>query len=251
MSAEASPDPSLGFGAVVVVPTYNERENLPVLAARIRESLPEASILVVDDNSPDGTGALADSLAAQTPDAFSVLHRDRKEGLGAAYVAGYRHAMDLWPDASYFIQMDADLSHDPAALPGLLSAMADSDLAVGSRYTHGVSVVNWPLRRLLISKAASIYARLVTGLPLTDCTGGFKCYRREVLQAIDLPSIRSNGYCFQIESSFRAWRKGFRLTDVPIVFYERQRGASKLSIGIAIEGLFIVFRLGMERLLRR
>ncbi|MBX7258397.1 MAG: polyprenol monophosphomannose synthase [Candidatus Hydrogenedentes bacterium] len=239
-----------GLGVVVVIPTYNECENLAPLTVRVREVLPDVKVLVVDDNSPDGTGEIADTLAAESPEKVAVLHRPEKQGLGAAYAAGYQHAMQLWPDARCFIQMDADFSHDPSLLPSLLEAVKEADLAVGSRYTNGVSVVNWPLSRLIISKLASTYARIVTGLPLTDSTGGFKCYRLEVLRAIDLSQIRSNGYCFQIETSFRAWRKGFRLKDVPIVFYERQRGKSKLNLSIALEGFLIVLQLGAERLFR-
>lgn len=239
------------MSAVVVVPTYNERENILLLVEKIQQHLPDGRILIVDDNSPDGTGQVADELAAQMPDRVSVLHRTQKQGLGAAYVAGYQYAMKLFPEAEFFIQMDADLSHDPAYLPALVEAARAADVAVGSRYTDGVSIVNWPLRRLIISKMGTAYARLLTGLPITDCTGGFKCYRREVLEAIDLPSIRSNGYCFQIETSFRAWRRGYRLRDVHIIFYERQRGKSKLNLGIAFEALVVVARLGLERLFTR
>jgi len=239
-----------GASAVVVIPTYNECENVAMIASRVHEELPQAKVLIVDDNSPDGTGAIADSLVNQDPNVYAVLHRAAKQGLGAAYVAGYQHAMALWPEAEYFFQMDADFSHDPRSLRPLLEAAHEADVAVGSRYTPGGGAVDWPLRRLLISKLATTYARLVTGLPLTDCTGGFKCYRREALQAIDLPTIRSNGYCFQIETSFRAWRKGYRFKDVPIIFQERQRGKSKLNMSIALEGLLVVLHLGIERLSR-
>ncbi|MFA6241269.1 MAG: polyprenol monophosphomannose synthase [Candidatus Hydrogenedentales bacterium] len=240
-----------GASAVVVIPTYNECDNVALIASGVHKELPQAKILIVDDNSPDGTGIIADSLAEQSPDVFAVLHRTEKQGLGAAYVAGYQHAMRLWPESRYFIQMDADFSHDPSFLRPLLEAAQDADLAIGSRYVNGISIVNWPLSRLIISKFASLYARTLTGLPTTDCTGGFKCYRAEALRAIDLPSIRSNGYCFQIETSFRVWRKGFRLKDVPIVFYERQRGKSKLNTGIAFEAFIVVLRLGIERLTKR
>ena len=238
------------MSVVVVVPTYNERDNIVILVDKVIECLPNARVLIVDDNSPDGTGQVADELAAKMPDRVSVMHRTRKEGLGAAYVAGYQYAMTQFPDATHFVQMDADLSHDPLYLPALVeTATNEADVAVGSRYTNGVSIVNWPLRRLIISKLGTAYARLLTRLPITDCTGGYKCYRREVLDAIDLPKIRSNGYCFQIETSFRAWQKGYRLKDVPIIFYERQRGNSKLNLNIAFEALVVVMRLGIERIL--
>ena len=236
------------MSVLVVVPTYNERDNLEQVATRILEELPEARILVVDDNSPDGTGDLADEMAGRQPDKVSVLHRDKKEGLGAAYVAGYQYALEQWPDTEFLIQMDADLSHDPSYLRPMVEMAKDADVVVGSRYTQGVSVVNWPLHRLLLSRLGTVYARIVTGLPITDCTAGFKCYRAEVLRAMDLGAIRSSGFSFQIETSFRAWRLGYRLKDLPIVFYERQRGKSKIHLGITIEGFFEVIRLGIERL---
>lgn len=236
---------------VVVIPTYNERDNLEPLIARVFGALPDAAILFVDDGSPDGTGELAEELAGKHPGQIEVLHRTKKEGLGAAYVAGFTHTLERWPDVEFVCQMDADLSHDPAHLPALVEAAREADVAVGSRYVNGVSIVNWPLRRLLISKMASTYARIVTGLPLTDCTGGFKCYRADTLRRIDLPTIQSSGYSFQIETSFRAWRAGLTLKDVPIVFHERQAGASKIGLNIAIEGLLIVARLGLIRLFTR
>ncbi len=236
------------MSVLVVVPTYNERENLEQVAARILEELPEARILVVDDNSPDGTGDLADEMAGRQPEKVSVLHRDKKEGLGAAYVAAYQYALEQWPDTQFLIQMDADLSHDPSYLRPMVEMARDADVVVGSRYVQGVSAVNWPLRRLLMSRLGTAYARIVTGLPSTDCTAGFKCYRAEVLRAMDLSAIRSSGFSFQIETSFRAWRLGYRLKDLPIIFYERQRGTSKINVSIAIEGFFEVIRLGLERL---
>jgi len=237
------------MSVVVVVPTYNERENILILIDKVLENLPDARVLIVDDNSPDGTGQIADDLAAKMPDNVSVMHRTQKQGLGAAYVAGYQYAMEHFPEATHFVQMDADLSHDPTYLPALVEmASTEADVAVGSRYTNGVSIVNWPLRRLIISKMGTAYARLMTRMPITDCTGGYKCYRREVLEAIDLPKIRSNGYCFQIETSFRAWQKGYRLRDVHIIFYERQRGSSKLNLDIAFEALMVTTRLGLERI---
>jgi len=237
--------------AVLVIPTYNERENLEPLVSRVLDALPDAHLLIVDDNSPDGTGHLADEFAVKDPAHLSVLHRPRKEGLGAAYVAGYVHALRQWPQVPFFIQMDADLSHDPAYLSGLLQQAQTADLVVASRYVHGISIVNWPLHRLIVSKFGTVFARLCTGMPLTDCTSGFKCYRAEVLRNLHLDTIRSNGYVFQIETSFRAWRAGYRLRDFPIIFYERRFGESKLHLNIALEAFAVVLRLGLERLLTR
>lgn len=237
--------------AVVVVPTYNERDNIEPLIRRVLEVLPDGLIFIVDDNSPDGTGALADELAQADPDRVCVLHRRGKEGLGAAYVAAYLFALEQWPDASYFIQMDADLSHDPQYIPDLLAAMDCADLAIGSRYVHGVSIINWPLHRLIVSRLGTSFARIVTGMPITDLTSGFKCFRADVLRALNLGNIRSNGYVFQVETVFRAWRMGFVLKDVPIVFRERVAGESKLHLNIALEAFVVVLRLGIERLLRR
>jgi len=237
------------MSVVVVIPTYNERENLEPLVNRVFEELPEAQTLIVDDNSPDGTGELADHLAAQMKPKLEALHRPQKAGLGAAYVHGYSYALERWPEAEFLIQMDADLSHDPAYLRPMLEAARDADVVVGSRYTHGISIVNWPLNRLIISKLGTAYARLLTGLPITDCTSGFKCYRAEVLRAINLDTIRSNGYVFQVETSFRAWRLGYRLKDFPIIFYERTKGESKLHLDIAFEAFVVVARLGLDRLL--
>lgn len=236
---------------VVVVPTYNERENLPVLVAAALSYLPESRILIVDDNSPDGTGEEADRLSLLDPVHVGVLHRSRKEGLGAAYVAGFQYALEQWPDVCFIIQMDADLSHDPRYLPEMLHAAEEADVVVGSRYVHGVSIVNWPLHRLIVSRFGTWFARTFTGLPLTDCTSGFKCYRSDVVRNLRLDTIRSNGYVFQIETSFRAWRLGYRLQDLPIIFYERRAGTSKLSLNIAAEAFMVVLRLGLERLLGR
>ena len=235
------------MSVVVIIPTYNECDNVARVFRQVHEHLPEARVLFVDDNSPDGTRDCIRTLQKAHPDVVSLLDRDQKEGLGKAYVAGYTHALTTWPDAQFFIQMDADLSHDPAYLPGMVAATATADLVVASRYVNGVSIVNWPLHRLIISKMGTAFARTVTGLPITDCTSGFKCYRREVLEAIGLNTIRSNGYVFQVESSFRAWRMGFRLDDFPIIFYERQRGQSKLNLSIALEAFGIVCRLGLQK----
>ena len=237
--------------ATVVIPTYNERDNVPIIAVKVMEALPQGRILFVDDNSPDGTGKLIDELHGTHPEQIFALHRTDKAGLGAAYVAGYLYALEQWPDCPHFIQMDADLSHDTAYLPELLETAQATDVVVASRYVQGVSIVNWPLHRLITSKLGTAYAKIFTGLPITDCTGGFKCYRREVLEAMNLKSIRSNGYVFQIETSFRAWRMGYRLQDFPIIFYERQFGKSKLDLSIALETAWVTALLGMERLVKR
>ncbi len=236
---------------VVVIPTFNERDNLDRLLGRVLDELPEAAVLVVDDNSPDGTGEIADEWARREPERVRVLHRPGKEGLGAAYVAGFQFALERWPEVAFYFQMDADFSHDPQYLRPMLDAARDVDVVIGSRYYQGVRVVNWPFHRLLISRMGTLYARLMTGLPCTDCTGGFKCFRREVLEKLDLSGIDSNGYCFQIEINYRVWKLGFRMRDFPITFLERERGTSKMSPGIAFEAIRVVTQLGLERLIGR
>ena len=225
---------------LVVVPTYNERVNLPVIVPAILQQDPRIDVLVVDDNSPDGTGALADTLAAGSA-RVHVLHRTAKQGLGKAYLAGFTWALERHYD--FVIEMDADFSHDPKFLPELLRAAGNADLVIGSRYKSGVNVINWPMSRLLLSIGANQYARWITGLPLSDSTGGFKCFRRAVLEAIDFSRVRSNGYAFQIEMSYRAWRKGFRLVEIPIVFTDRIEGQSKMSKSIVREAIWMVWRL--------
>jgi dolichol-phosphate mannosyltransferase len=231
--------------ALVIVPTYNERTNLPLLIPSVLKQDPRLEVLVVDDNSPDGTGQLAEELAATDP-RVHVLHRPGKEGLGKAYIAGFRWALERGYD--FIFEMDADFSHDPAFLPVFLAAIRDADLVVGSRYKTGVNVINWPLSRLLLSVGANRYARWVTGLPLTDSTGGFKCFRREVLEAIPLDRVKSNGYAFQIEMSFLAWKKGFRLAEIPIVFTDRVEGQSKMSKRIVREAIWMVWWLRLRSL---
>ena len=227
--------------ALVVVPTYNEAPNLPSLVPQILSQDPRLEVLVVDDASPDGTGQIADGLARDNP-RVHVLHREGKLGLGTAYLAGFRWALDQGYD--YVFEMDADFSHDPAHLPQFLKAAATADLVLGSRYLGGkVTVVNWPIGRLMLSYWANVYARWVTGLRIWDLTGGFKCFRSRVLQAIDLSSVRSNGYAFQIEMSVRAWRKGFKLAEVPIVFVDRTEGQSKMNRKIVREAIWMVPRL--------
>ena len=226
---------------LVIVPTFNERENLPRLIPMILGQDPSIEVLVVDDASPDGTGALAEELAEAEP-RLHVLHREGKLGLGTAYLAGFRWGLERGYD--FLFEMDADFSHDPAHLPQFLEAVQGCDLVLGSRYLHGrVTVVNWPIARLLLSYFANVYARVVTGLPLADSTGGFKCFRREVLAAIELERVESNGYAFQIEMSFRAWKKGFRIREIPIMFVDRDIGESKMSKKIVREAVWRVWRL--------
>jgi dolichol-phosphate mannosyltransferase len=235
--------------ALVVIPTYNEAANIPHLVPRVLEQDPRLEVLIVDDNSPDGTGALADRMAAENP-RVHVLHRPDKRGLGAAYLAGFRWALER--DYAYIFEMDADFSHDPKHLPEFLRAIQEADLVLGSRYLNRrVTVVNWPMGRLLLSYFANIYARLVTGLKLFDATGGFKCFRRRVLEAIDLGAVRSNGYAFQIEMSFRAHRLGFRIKEIPIVFVDRADGTSKMSGAIVREAIWMVWRLRLQALVGR
>jgi len=227
--------------ALVIVPTYNERDNIIRLIDAVLSQDPSIDVLVVDDGSPDGTGTLVDERAAGDP-RVRILHRPRKMGLGTAYLAGFRWA--LGEGYELVFEMDADFSHDPSHLPQFLESSRDADLVLGSRYREGkVTVVNWPISRLLLSYSANIYARVVTGLPLFDATGGFKCFHRKVLEAIDLNDVRSNGYAFQIEMSFRAWRKGFRIVEIPIVFVDRTEGESKMSKRIVREAIWMVWRL--------
>jgi dolichol-phosphate mannosyltransferase len=233
---------------LVIVPTYNEAKNLAQIVPVILRQDPRLEVLVVDDNSPDGTGDLADRMA-QTRDRVHVLHRVAKEGLGRAYIAGFRWALDRGYDAVF--EMDADFSHDPTFLPHFITAIQEADLVLGSRYATGVNVINWPISRLLLSLGANFYARMITGLPLTDSTGGYKCFRRAVLERIDLGRVRSNGYAFQIEMSFRAWKAGFRLKEIPIVFMDRVEGHSKMSRRIMREAIWMVWWLRLQSVLGR
>lgn len=227
--------------ALVIVPTYNERENITRLIGAILDQDQRLEILVVDDGSPDGTGEIVDALVQHEP-RLHIIKRPRKMGLGTAYIAGFRWALEQGYD--YVFEMDADFSHDPAHLPQFLRAIEEADLVLGSRYRNGkVTVVNWPIKRLLLSYFANVYARVVTGLPVWDATGGFKAFRRKVLEAIDLSHVRSNGYAFQIEMSFRAWRKHFKIVEIPIVFVDRTEGQSKMSRSIVREAIWMVWRL--------
>jgi dolichol-phosphate mannosyltransferase len=230
--------------ALVVIPTYNEAPNLPSIVPQILSQDPRLEILVIDDNSPDGTGHIADGLARDNP-RVHVVHRAGKLGLGTAYIAGFRWALER--DYAYVFEMDADFSHDPEHLKDFLKAVPGADVVLGSRYLEGrVAVVNWPMGRLMLSYCANIYARWITGLRIWDLTGGFKCFRRAVLEAIDLSAVRSNGYAFQIEMSFRAWRKGFKLVEIPIVFVDRTEGQSKMSRAIVREAIWMVPRLRLQ-----
>jgi dolichol-phosphate mannosyltransferase len=224
--------------AVVCLPTYNEHENLEPMLRALGEVLgPDDRVLVIDDNSPDGTGELADRLAAET-ETVEVLHRPRKEGLGPAYLAGFRRALEL--GAELVVEIDCDFSHDPADVPRLLEAAGDADLVLGSRYVPGGSVEDWGAVRRAVSSGGSSYARLVLGVPVRDLTGGFKCFRRAVLEAIDLDAIHSRGYAFQIELTYRALRRGFRVREIPIRFVDREVGGSKMSRTIVLEAIWKV-----------
>jgi dolichol-phosphate mannosyltransferase len=227
--------------ALVIVPTYNERFNIARLIPAILAQDPSLEILVVDDASPDGTGAIVDGIATNNP-RVHVIHREGKLGLGTAYIAGFQWGLERKYDLVF--EMDADFSHNPERLPEFLEAIRESDVVLGSRYQDGhVNVVNWPMSRLFLSYAANIYARFVTGLPIFDTTGGFKCFRRNVLESIDLNSVKSNGYAFQIEMSYRAWKRGFRLLEIPIIFVDRTEGVSKMSKKIVREAIWMVWRL--------
>jgi dolichol-phosphate mannosyltransferase len=235
--------------ALVIVPTYNERENVERLIPTILAQDPRLDVLVVDDGSPDGTGMVVEKIAERNP-RVHVLHRARKLGLGTAYLTGFAWALER--DYEYVFEMDADFSHDPSHLPQFLSAIEGADLVLGSRYRNKrVTVVNWPMTRLLLSYSANIYARVVTGLPLWDSTGGFKLFRRKVLESIDLNAVKSNGYAFQIEMSFRAWKRGFRIVEIPIVFHDRTEGQSKMSKRIVREAIWMVWRLRWWAVTRR
>lgn len=231
----------------VVIPTYNERDNIEKLSSLILSQDERINILFVDDNSPDGTGEIADLLALESS-RVKVLHRAGKLGLGSAYREGFKIAIE--GNADYIVEMDADFSHDPAMLPLFIARMSEYDLVIGSRYLNGVSVVNWPIRRLILSYCASVYTRLITGLHLSDCTGGFKCFRREVLESIDLAAVRSDGYSFQIEMNYRCFERGFSIGEIPIIFVDRHAGTSKMSRQIVREAVFMVWKLKLGSIKR-
>jgi dolichol-phosphate mannosyltransferase len=233
--------------AIVVIPTYNERDNIERLVAEILAQHAGIEVLVVDDKSPDGTGDLVEHMVGKNH-RVHILHRAGKLGLGSAYREGFRIALDK--GAKYIVEMDADFSHDPAMLPIFFDKMKEFDLVIGSRYLNGVSVVNWPLRRLMLSYFANVYTRAITGLTISDCTGGFKCFRREVLETIDLGRIKSDGYSFQIEMNYRCVENGFRVGEIPIIFIDRHAGSSKMSKKIVREAVFIVWKLKIGSLCR-
>lgn len=226
--------------ALVIVPTLNEADNIEELVPRVLEQDPGIEMLVVDDNSADGTGQMVDELIKSNP-RLHILHRPRKMGLGTAYVAGFRFALER--DYDFVFEMDADFSHDPDSIPAFLEAIEDADLVVGSRYLNGVTVVNWPLTRLILSYCANLYTRIITWMPLKDATGGFKCFRLSTLRRLDLSRVNSDGYGFQIEMNFKVWRKGMTVREIPILFVDRRVGVSKMNRTIVWEAMWLVWKL--------
>jgi dolichol-phosphate mannosyltransferase len=231
--------------SLVIIPTFNELENVQTIIPAILGQDPGIDVLVVDDNSPDGTAAMVEHMRESEP-RINLLRRERKMGLGTAYVAGFKYAIERGYD--HVFEMDADHSHDPTLLPEFLRTIGEYDLVLGSRYIKGVNVINWPMKRLLLSYFANQYTRIITGLPVKDSTGGFKCFRIDVLKAINLDAVRSNGYAFQIEMSFKAWKKGFRIKEIPIIFMDRRVGVSKMSKKIVREAVTMVWRLRFQSL---
>jgi dolichol-phosphate mannosyltransferase len=232
--------------SLVIVPTYNERANVQALIPQVLSLPLDVEMLIVDDNSPDGTGKVVAEMAARDG-RIHLLSREAKLGLGSAYVAGFKYALSR-PEIEFVFEMDADFSHDPATIPNFLEAIKDYDVVLGSRYLRGVTVVNWPLSRLILSYSANLYTRVVTGLPVHDATGGFKCFRRRALEGIDLDGVGSDGYSFQIEMSFKCWKKGFRIKEIPITFVDRRVGTSKMSHKIIWEAVWLVWRLRLQGL---
>jgi dolichol-phosphate mannosyltransferase len=233
---------------LVIVPTYNERENLPPLAQKLLNLPTPVHMLVVDDNSPDGTGRLADELAAKHPQ-IKVLHRTEKNGLGRAYCAGFAWALERHYE--FIFEMDGDFSHNPDDIPKFLEGAQQADLVLGSRYSDGIRVLNWPAKRLMLSLAAAKYVQIITGMPVSDPTGGYKCFRRHTLRSLDLDAVRSNGYSFQVEMTHKVWRQGLRIAEVPIIFTDRFHGTSKMSRKIVWEALAMVWRLWIQNGFRR
>ena len=229
--------------ALVIIPTYNEHDNIQKIVREVLSVSDHTEVLIVDDNSPDGTGRVADEMA-KASHRVHAMHRAGKLGLGSAYIEGFRYAMSNGYD--YVFEMDADFSHDPREIPNFLDAIVKYDVVVGSRYVGGVRILNWPIKRLMLSYGASMYTRMITGLKLIDCTSGFKCFRREVLESLNLDKIHSDGYSFQIEMSFLCQKKGFRLKEIPIVFADRKEGTSKMNKGIVFEALAVVWILKIK-----
>jgi dolichol-phosphate mannosyltransferase len=232
--------------ALIIFPTYNERENIEKIVHAVLPLDPRINVLIVDDNSPDGTGDIADRLSREES-GVHVMHREEKQGLGKAYISGFKWAIENGYD--FVFEMDADFSHGPEYIKDFLREIQHHDLVIGSRYISGVNVINWPMSRLLLSYYANVYTRIITGLPLRDATGGFKCFRRKVLEAIELDDVRSTGYSFQIEMSMRAWKKGFKIKEIPIIFVDRIAGSSKMSKKIVREAVWMVWLLRLKSLL--
>jgi len=233
---------------LIIIPTYDEKDNVGPISQAVHKHCYDADILFVDDNSPDGTGTIIDGICKEHP-FVHVLHRKEKNGLGRAYIAGFKWAVEHEYDLIF--EMDADFSHDPASLTDFVKAAENADLILGSRYCNGIRITNWPLSRLMLSKSAATYVRLITGMPITDPTGGFKCFRREVLEAIPLDDVIANGYSFQVEMTHRAWMRGFRIDEVPITFVDRRTGYSKMSSDIFKEALWLVWKLALRNNFRR
>jgi dolichol-phosphate mannosyltransferase len=231
---------------LIIIPTYNELENISRLIPDLLERYENLDVLVVDDNSPDGTGKYIEEISGQNQ-RVKLIKRDKKLGLGTAYIAGFKYA--LQHDYDYVFEMDADYSHDPGEIKNFLKAVKQFDLVLGSRYVRGVNVINWPMRRLLLSYFANKYTRFVTGMPIHDATGGFKCFRRKVLESINLDQVSSNGYAFQIEMTFKAWKKRFKVEEIPIIFVDRMKGRSKMSKKIVREAIFMVWKLRIRSVL--
>jgi dolichol-phosphate mannosyltransferase len=234
--------------SLVIIPTYDEKDNVRPIAAAVHAAYAETDILFVDDNSPDGTGPIIDELREKDP-RINVLHQKGKAGLGRAYINGFKWGLER--DYKLMMEMDADFSHDPSEIVNFHKAIQNADMVLGTRYRDGIRITNWPLSRLILSKTAATYVRLITGLPVTDPTGGFKCFRREVLEAIDLDKILSNGYAFQIEMSYGAWMRGFRIGEIPITFVDRRSGYSKMSSEIVTEAWQVVWKLAFRNRFRR
>lgn len=238
----------LNIKSLVIIPTYNEMDNIPKLIPEILSQDESIEILIVDDNSPDGTSEYVENVASENPKVH-IIKREKKMGLGTAYIVGFKYA--LLNNYDYIFEMDADFSHDPKEIRNFLSAIKEYDLVLGSRYVHGVRVLNWPMRRLLLSFFASVYTRLITGMPVRDATGGFKCFRKKVLENINLDKVKSNGYSFQIEMTFKAYAKGFKIKEIPIVFVDRVKGKSKMSKKIVLEAVTMVWKLRFQNIFGR
>jgi dolichol-phosphate mannosyltransferase len=233
---------------LVVIPTYNEAKNIKRLIEEIFKLDLDINILIIDDNSPDGTGNIVEELVKRDHK-INLIKREGKMGLGTAYVAGFKYAIENKYD--YVFEMDADFSHDPKEIPNFLEKIKEYDLVIGSRYIKGVNVVNWPLRRLILSYGANIYTRFITGIPIKDSTSGYKCYRREVLESIDLNSIHSGGYSFQIEMNYKTWKKNFKIAEIPIIFVDRTEGKSKMSKKIVREAIYLVWKLRLLSIFKK